>query len=106
MLRTFFGIFAFLLSIIPAVAQTLEGRTLVTPELLSEVSTIIPGKPFTAGLYLKIAPGWHTYWINPGDSGLPVKIEWKLPEGWKAGALQWPVPTKHLEPGDMVTYGY
>lgn len=107
MLRTLFALLLFFVGFVSGgAAQTINGRVLVEPKLVADVSQITPGKPFTAALYLKIAPGWHTYWINSGDSGLPVSIEWKLPEGWKAGALQWPIPSKHSDPGDIVTYGY
>ena len=83
-----------------------EARPAVDAEWIADTTAIVPGKPFTAGLHLRIAPGWHTYWQNPGDSGLPVTLEWQLPPGWKAGALQWPLPQKHVEEGGMITYGY
>ncbi|MEI8233881.1 MAG: thioredoxin family protein [Verrucomicrobiota bacterium] len=78
----------------------------VTAELVAETTAAVPGRPFTAALHLWMAPGWHTYWQNPGDSGLPVTVTWKLPPGWQAGPLQWPIPQKHVEEGDMITYGY
>jgi len=78
----------------------------IEASLVANVSGFAPGKPFKAGVRLKIAPGWHTYWINSGDSGLPISVEWKLPPGWQAGALQWPIPARHEEPGDMLTFGY
>ena len=53
----------------------------------------------------KIRAGWHTYWINPGDAGAPTEIEWTLPPGWKAGAIQWPTP-KRLPVGPLMDYGY
>jgi thiol:disulfide interchange protein DsbD len=52
-----------------------------------------------------MAEHWHTYWKNPGDSGLPTRIEWQLPEGWKAGEIQWPYP-KPLPVGPLMNYGY
>jgi len=88
------------------VAQESEGVTLVRPALISEVSGIVPGKPFTVGLHLKMAPHCHTYWQYPGDSGMPTKIEWKLPPGFKTGDIQWPLPVKIDEEGDMRTYAY
>ena len=78
----------------------------VEAELVADAATVVPGQPFTAALHLRIPPGWHTYWQNPGDSGLPVAIAWKLPDGWKAGPPQWPIPRKHLEDGGLITYGY
>jgi thiol:disulfide interchange protein/DsbC/DsbD-like thiol-disulfide interchange protein len=68
------------------------------------------GKPPSAetlkiGLLLKHDPHWHTYWRNPGDSGLPTEIQWKLPEQWKAGAIEWPVP-KRIPIGPLVNFGF
>jgi len=54
---------------------------------------------------MRMEPTWHTYWVNPGDSGIPPSIEWKLPPGWKAGPILWPTPEK-LEQGGLVSYGY
>lgn len=66
---------------------------------------IAPGKTFWIGVLLEHAPQWHTYWHNPGDSGLPTHIEWKLPAGLKAGALQWPLPKK-IPISPLANYGY
>ncbi len=64
-----------------------------------------PGKPLWLGLSIKHQPEWHTYWKNPGDSGLPTQMEWKLPQGIDAGEIAWPVPHK-LPLGTLVNYGY
>jgi cytochrome c biogenesis protein CcdA len=64
------------------------------------------GKSFTATITLDLEPGWHTYWQYPGDSGLPPKVTWHLPEGWTAGPIEFSVPEQYTEPGDMVIYGY
>ena len=77
----------------------------VEAELISENATVVPGRPTTVALRLKIEDGWHTYWRNPGDSGLPTTIDWKLPSGFHAGAIEWPAP-KALEVGPLVNYGY
>jgi len=87
-------------------AQTYQGKELVRPELLADTSAIVPGKPFTVGLLLRMAPGWHTYWKFSGDAGLPTELKWKLPPGWKIGDIQWPIPLKTIDPGDIETYGY
>jgi thiol:disulfide interchange protein DsbD len=78
----------------------------VTPSLVADTAAIAPGKPFTAGVRLKMEPGWHVYTQFPGDSGAPPRIDWELPEGFQAGAIQWPIPTAHLDEGDMLTYVY
>src|SRR6266704_2290164 len=90
----------------PVFAQTYQGRELVKATLVADTSAIVPGKPFTAGLLLRMAPGWHTYWKFSGDAGPPTEIKWKLPAGWKVGEIQWPIPLKTNDPGDIQTYGY
>lgn len=87
-------------------AQVYEGKQVVKATLLADTNAFVPGKPFTAGVLLRMAPGWHTYWKFSGDAGLPTEIKWKLPPGWKAGDIQWPIPLKLKDPGDIVTYGY
>ena len=77
----------------------------VEAELVTEKTGAQPGKPFVVGLKLRMAEHWHTYWKNPGDSGLPTRIQWQLPDGWKAGEIQWPYP-KPLPIGPLMNYGY
>jgi thiol:disulfide interchange protein DsbD len=88
------------------IAQTYQGKQLVRPELLADTNAVVAGKPFTVGLLLRMAPGWHTYWKFSGDAGLPTELKWKLPPGWKVGDIQWPIPLKTIDPGDIETYGY
>ncbi len=102
------ALFLVLVALCPTAAQSqkFEGRDLVTAQLVAETATVVPGQPFTAGLLLKMVPGWHTYWQFPGDAGIPTEIKWQLPEGWKAGPIQWPIPLKLDEPGNIQIYGY
>ncbi|HWB60409.1 MAG TPA: protein-disulfide reductase DsbD domain-containing protein, partial [Chthoniobacteraceae bacterium] len=90
----------------PLGAQTYEGEQLVDASLVADTDTIVPGKPFTVGLLMKTEPGWHTYWEYPGDAGFPTKIEWNLPPGFKAGAIQWPLPQKEDDEGGLQSYVY
>jgi len=87
-------------------SQTYEGKQLVHAALVADTKAIVPGKSFTVGLLLRMAPGWHTYWKFSGDAGLPSEIKWNLPDGWKVGDIQWPIPLKTTDPGDIQTYGY
>ena len=64
-----------------------------------------PGDTVLAGVRLRIDHGWHTYWRNPGASGMPTKIEWQLPTGVSADATEWPAPQK-LPEEDLTTYVY
>ena len=73
--------------------------------LLAEITSIRPGEPFTVALRVTLDPGWHTYWINGGDAGLPLAVQWKLPAGFVAGTLQWPAP-KQIPLAPLMSYGY
>jgi thiol:disulfide interchange protein DsbD len=77
----------------------------VEAELVAEKTAIVPGEPITVALRLAIEKDWHTYWQNPGDSGLPTTLAWKLPAGIEAGPIEWPAP-KVLPVGPLVNYGY
>jgi thiol:disulfide interchange protein DsbD len=73
--------------------------------LIPEVISIQPGTPLTVAIYFEMEEGWHNYWQNAGDSGLPTEVEWDLPPGFSAGEIQWPVPERIvLYP--LVDYGY
>jgi len=78
----------------------------VTARLLAHAPEgVAPGKPLMLGLQIDHAPHWHTYWKNPGDSGLPTQLAWTLPAGFEAGAIKWPTPSK-LAVGPLVNYGF
>ncbi len=77
----------------------------VEAELVAERTAAEPGTTLSVALRLKIVPHWHTYWRNPGDSGQPTSLEWKLPAGWTAGAIQWPAP-RRLPAGPLMNFGY
>ena len=77
----------------------------VEAQLVTEKAAAKPGSTLVVGLRLRMEPQWHTYWKNPGDSGLPTKIKWTLPAGWKSGDIQWPYPQK-LPVGPLMNYGY
>jgi thiol:disulfide interchange protein DsbD len=85
----------------PAEASTPQ----VTARLLAPVTAVRPGQVLTVGLQQRIAPHWHTYWVNPGDSGLATTIAWALPTGAQAGPIVWPLPQRFVL-GDIVNYGY
>jgi thiol:disulfide interchange protein DsbD len=74
-------------------------------QLVLPQSTLYPGGPNSAGLYFKLEQGWHVYWQNAGDSGEPPRINWTLPEGIAASALQFPAP-KRLPLGPLMDFGY
>lgn len=74
-------------------------------QLISEVKRVRAGQPFTVGLWIRHAPGWHTYWRNPGVVGVATSFEWDLPEGFAAGPVQWPAPQR-TKMATLTAYGY
>jgi DsbC/DsbD-like thiol-disulfide interchange protein len=85
-------------------AQTPPGRH-VKASLVAETDAARPGQPLTVGIRLEMEKGWHTYWRNPGDSGLPTRVKWELPAGFSAGEILWPYPDP-FRSGPLVSYGY
>ncbi|MEP7329835.1 MAG: protein-disulfide reductase DsbD domain-containing protein, partial [Betaproteobacteria bacterium] len=77
----------------------------VEAELVAEKTAFVPGQSTTVALRLKMAEGWHTYWQNPGDSGLPTSIAWTLPPDMAVGPIQWPAPHA-LPAGPLLNFGY
>jgi thiol:disulfide interchange protein DsbD len=78
---------------------------LVTASLVAEPAAIRPGEPFSVGIRMVMRPGWHVYWRNPGDSGLPPEVAWTVPPGFAAGALAWPAPHR-IPVAHLMNFGY
>lgn len=101
----------------PAIAMLFALAAAVTPVageirpenvkagLLVSSTTASPGQPIHAAIRLEHEPGWHSYWLNPGEAGLPTTIKWQLPAGWKAGVLGFPVPMR-IDTGELKGFGY
>lgn len=93
----------------PGLAMAAESAAVSTPRvaatLLSSRDAVAPGERFQVALVQEIAPGWHTYWANPGDSGEPTRIDWTLSQGATAGAIQWPAP-KAIPVEPLMNFGF
>jgi DsbC/DsbD-like thiol-disulfide interchange protein len=76
-----------------------------TLELIAENQAIAAGRPLNLGLRFQLEKGWHIYWVNPGDSGEPPRVEWRLPQGITAGGIEWPTPER-FQSSTVVDYGY
>lgn len=86
----------------PALAASRVENPHTTIEIIAETAAPAPGKPFAAGLVLTPNPGWHTYWVNPGDSGAPTRTAWTLPDGTAPPPpLAYPVPEALIVSGLM-----
>lgn len=97
-------LFVLFAAIEPCSAQVDDGAK-VKARLIAESATIAPGGTVAVAFEQVIRPGWHTYWLNAGDVGQPTTLDWSLPAGWHAGALQWPYPMR-LPVGPFMDYGY
>jgi thiol:disulfide interchange protein len=82
-----------------------DPKDLVKAELVAETASVAAASTLWVDLHLAIKPGWHVYWRNPGDSGLPTTIDWRLPSGFSAGSVRWPVPERFVQSG-IGNYGY
>ena len=88
----------------PATAQLAPRQNAIRPELIAE-GPAVPGGEVELAILMHTDPGWHGYWLNPGDAGLPMKIDWQLPRGAGLAPLRFPVPDRLLVAG-IVNYVY
>jgi thiol:disulfide interchange protein DsbD len=86
--------------------QPPRGDDLVRLTLLADLARVVPGREVTLGARFDVAPGWHIYWSNPGQSGLPTEAEFQAPPGFKIGAVRFPGPVRFESPGPITSYGY
>jgi thiol:disulfide interchange protein DsbD len=100
-----FSSLAVLASTVLSSSAVAAGRSHVQASLVAETESIQPGVPLRVAIRLQMEEGWHTYWKNPADSGLPTRMSWRLPAGLSAGPLQWPRPERFATP-PLVSYGY
>ena len=98
MLRRLLILFALLM--VPALAHA-RG---IDPQLVAE-GPVRPGGEVDLAIVMRTKPGWHGYWLNPGDAGLPMTVQWSLPPGWSAGPLRYPVPGR-LTIAGLMNYVY
>src|SRR5215470_13173424 len=82
-----------------------DPQELVQVQLVAETPAIATAATLWVDAHFTIKPGWHIYWRNPGDSGLPTALQWDLPPGFSAGNILWPVPERFVQ-GGIGNYGY
>ena len=78
----------------------------VQARMRADAAVVAPGTAMRLGIHLTMEEGWHTYWQYSGDAGLPIQVEWQSSIGAEVGPLQWPLPSKYREEGDLTVYGY
>ena len=85
----------------PAAAQRVNA---IQPELVAE-GPVAPGGEVELAIVMHTRDGWHGYWQNPGDAGLPMAIDWQLPSGVSIGEPRYPVPER-LTIAGLMNYVY
>jgi DsbC/DsbD-like thiol-disulfide interchange protein len=102
---SFLAILALVAAFSPAAEPAGTEAGPVQATLLASVDGVAGGESFLVGVRMKLKPHWHTYWINPGESGAATKVVMSGPAGFEFGEIQWPLP-KRIEIDGGVTYGY
>ena len=102
-------VLACIVSLLPFAATAAESASVASRRseatIVTEVDQVLPGQLFYAALRLRLAPGWHTYWKNPGNAGLAPSLSVTLSGGAEAGPILWPLPERIAE-GPLTTYAY
>ena len=102
MLRRLLILLALLLA--PSLAPAQPREYAIQPELVAE-GPAVPGGEVELAILMRTKPGWHGYWLNPGDAGLPMEVKWQLPPGFSVGELRYPVPSR-LTIAGLMNYVY
>ncbi|MHA6289090.1 protein-disulfide reductase DsbD family protein [Maricaulis sp. CAU 1757] len=109
------SVLAFLVALIavtgPVQAMQVPGSwspsdQIIDAQLVADRDVVAPGEDFLIGLHQVMPDGWHTYWRNPGDNGLPVEIDWTVPDGVTVGDILWPTPVELPLSDIIMDYGY
>jgi len=74
-------------------------------KLISETNAVAPGTTATIGLHVTLADKWHTYWVNAGDSGAAIRLDFKNGPGVKVKAVHMPVPERTKSSG-LISFDY
>ncbi len=94
-----------LLAVLPRAVAHAETPLIAEARMISDRRSIRAGETFKIGVHVRIPPGAHMYWINPGDGGLPTRIQWQAPSEFEIGPTQWPIPARFVEP-PLISHGY
>lgn len=93
-----------MINVSPLQAQSVRDKE-VEVELVASHHTVTPGQEIWLAVRIKPDDEWHTYWKNPGDTGLATAVDWSLPAGYEAGPLAWPYPDRYESDG-LVSFVY
>lgn len=105
-MRSLLVLMTFFLAGLVTTSLAQEVPTPVKVKLVSNTDTVKPGDSFKLGVLLDIDPGWHIYWKYPGETGLPTKLEFAVPEGYQVSEVMWPVPSVYNKDNGGKDFGY
>ncbi len=100
-----YGLFAMALMLAGCSSGDPDPREPSRAEMFTSVATVRPGEVFTLAVRFSMAPGWHTYAQDPGDSGMPPSVTVKGPAGLEVGPWRFP-PAQTFTDAAGTTYGY
>ena len=105
-MRSLLVLMMFFLAGLVTTSLAQEVPTPVKVKLVSNIDTVKPGDSFKLGVLLNIDPGWHIYWKYPGETGLPTKLEFSVPDGYQVAEVMWPVPSVYNKDNGGKDFGY
>lgn len=105
-MRSMLALFILFISILMTSAFAQDIPDPVKAKLVSNIESVNPGNSFKLGVLFEIDPGWHIYWKYPGETGLPTKIKFNIPEGYQAEELIWPIPKAFKKTDGGMDFGY
>ncbi|MGA0846217.1 MAG: protein-disulfide reductase DsbD domain-containing protein, partial [Luteolibacter sp.] len=85
--------------------SSLRSVAQIEVEWITSSHSMLPGTGLQTAIRITHKPGWHTYWLNPGESGIPTTVDFQLPEGWKLESLHYPAPVRFTN-GELLGFGY
>lgn len=88
-----------------AAAQTAVQSSYAATEIIPEKDGLVPGETAWFAVRQQVRKGWHVFWVNPGDAGLPLNLRWSLPEGFAAGDIRHPVPD-YIPVGPLASFAH
>jgi DsbC/DsbD-like thiol-disulfide interchange protein/cytochrome c biogenesis protein CcdA len=100
-MNRFRGLILLILMLLGAAAAAQPAERRMEVRLVPETGAVAPGSALTLAFIMRPRPGWHGYWLNPGDAGDTPRVAWRLPEGWRADGLRFPMPGRLIVAGLM-----
>jgi len=76
-----------------------------TTEIMPEATGVAPGGILWFAIRQTVRENWHVFWVNPGDAGIPLNLQWEMPNGFEAGEILYPAP-EFIPVGPLASYAH